>query len=271
MKRMKRQNYRKIDKQTKSDLPNHFKPMFKGLVLFFDDALLKRTATASGALVYSGLYFSVPKKARYASILRRDWVIFKKSKNELIHNLGIARSTFYEAIKELVKLNLITVDYDKFGRSFYKLHHNMELENSEIRAMVTTEMLRRTFVNRNVKQAKTYSPYAKIVLGLLAQESRKDYKRVVEITAKDISENFNIPTSTVYYLIRQFASNNTISLRRKRDAMLSLLLLDEYSQYQRNINKEMSGTYSTNRTAHIKNKVPEEEPVPDFIDNFMNS
>lgn len=267
MKRLNR--HRKIDKQTASDLPKTFNPMFKGLVLFFDDALIKRNISSSAKLVYSGLYYSVPKKARYQSIASRDWVVFKKSKKELIQNLGIARSTFYKAINELIGANLIVVDYDKYNRSSYRLAHEMELMPGDIKAVITTEMLKRAFVRTNNRNQKTYSPYAKIVLGLLAQESRKDYKRVITTTAKEISEDFDIPSSTIYYLIRQFQANNTISLKRKEQAVLSLLLLDEYSLYQRKFNKSTSGTHPKKSTLTIKQKIPEE--APQWMDDFMNN
>lgn len=267
MKRLNR--HRKIDKQTASDLTKTFNPMFKGLVLFFDAALLKRPISASAKIVYSGMYYDVPKKARYASIAARDFVVFKKSKKELISKLGIARSTFYKAIDELIKANLIIVDYDKYNRSFYRLQHEMELMPHEIKAVITTEMLKRAFVRTNSRKQKTYSPYSKIVLGLLAQESRKDYKRVITATAKEISEAFNIPSSTIYYLIRQFQANNTISLKRKEQAVLSLLLLDEYSLYQRNFNQSTSGTHPKKSAITIKPKIPEE--APQWMTDFMNS
>lgn len=260
--------HRKIDNQTKSDLPKTFKPMFKGLVLFFDAALLNRKISASAKLVYAGLYYSVPKAIRYKLIAAKDWVTFKKSKKELIKNLGIARSTFYKAIKELVNARLIVIDYDTYGRSFYKLTHEMELMTKDIKAVVTTEMLKRNYVRTSRRHIKTYSPNAKLVLGLLAQESRKDYKRVIKITAKAMSEDFDIPTSTIYYLIRQFQSNSTISLKRKEHAVLSLLLLDEYTLYQRNLNESTSGTHSKKETARIKEKIPYDEEAMRAIDEL---
>lgn len=271
MRKVKRSNTHRIDNQTKSQLSKNFKPMFKGLVLFFDDVIINKHISWSAKLVYAGLYFSVPKAARYGSIARKEFVTFKKSKNELIENLGIARSTFYEAIRELEQARLITTEHNKYSQSFYYLHHELELNQNEIKATVTSEMLKRAYVKTNSNN-KTYSPYVKIILGQFENLSRGSYTRVVQTSAKEISEDLNIPQSTVYYLIRQFMSNSTMSIRRKEAAVFTLLMLDEYVMHQHRINKETSGTHSKKQTPLVKNKEPEipSEAIA-WMDAFMNS
>lgn len=168
----------------------------------------------SSKLVYSGLYYSVDKKIRYSSIIRRDVILFMKSKNKLIEELGISKAQFYRAINELEEKNLITSYSDEYGITYYELKHHMELNYSDIKAIVTTQMLKEHFIIIEQK-TKTFSANSKIILGILSQESRQSYKREITTSINDLRSLLEIPKSTIYHLIKQFVSNTIMSKEKK--------------------------------------------------------
>lgn len=256
---------KKIDPIIEQQLKAKWKPMFKGLVLWFDNYILQLNIIPMAKLVYAGLYFSVPKAARYAAAIKREPVIFKKPKLELIKELGISRAQFYRAINVLEDINLITSHTEEYGRTYYKLYHEMELNYDEIKGMVTTEMLQRTFVRTQKRTNKTFSPNSKIILGLLAQKSRESYKREIKSSVNELNVLFNIPVSTLYHLIKQFSSCGAMTKDSKERAIFTLLLLDEYIEHQRKLNELTSGTHPKKRQHDEKTKVPPDDPFREWF------
>lgn len=240
-----------INHTTKELLKTKMKPKYKGLVLKFDNFLLNQRISDSAKLVYAGLYFSVPEARRIEQASKQLPVKFIKAKKELFPELGISRSTFYRAIKELERVNLLKTKSAEHGRTYYELNHYLELTFTDIKAMVTTQILKHRYV-RTTKKDKTYSSKAKIVLGRLSQLSRSKYDRNITATASDLRTTLNLKKSTTYYLIKQFLSCNTMEQQSKEKTVFTLLLLDEYSIHQRKINAETNGQHR--RKPPVKNK-----------------
>lgn len=231
-----------INHTTKELLKNKMKPKFKGLVLKFDNFLLNQKISDTAKLVYSGIYFSVPEARRIEAAIKQAPIKFLKSKSLLIKELGISRSSYYRAIRELQRINLLQTQDNDHGRTYYELYHYMELEVTEIKAMVTTQMLQQKYVKTSKKE-KTFSAKAKIVLGRLGQISRNNYSRDITATATDLRSSLNLKKSTTYYLLKQFISCQTIQQENKDKTIYTLLLMDEYSIYQRDLNIQTNGTH----------------------------
>ena len=167
---------KKLDNKTKAALSANFKPTFKGLVLFMSDYLIKSNLSYAAKLVYAGLFFTIDKQVRRYKMSLMLNLEFTADKSKLISNLGISRSLFYEAINELEKSDWLVTHKSKFGDTVYyelKETFGVEITNtSDIKAIITSEMLKRKFIKLK-KDVRSLTPMNKIILGLLAQQSRK--------------------------------------------------------------------------------------------------
>lgn len=265
------------DKTTKQALKTKFKPTFKGLVLTLDSKLLKSDLSANARLVFAGIMADIPKAAIVDDIFKYRKLGYTeyyhkhtKSKVRLIEKLGISASSFYRGINELEEHKYLTTMYNTHqnganSTAFYLLHKTIDF-NEEGRVQITSEMLMRQYV-RTKRQSKTLSANSKIILALLAQESRKSYKREVKANVTEVSKKFNIPLSTVYYLLDRFVACSAITRNKDLDKLV-LVILDEMITNERKRNEETSGTHAKKIDTKTKEKVIPDE-VPSFIAEYM--
>lgn len=271
--RLKHRSVKKLDNKTKAALSANFKPTFKGLVLFMSDYLLKSKLSYAAKLVYAGLFFTIDKQVRRYKMSLMLNLEFTADKSKLISNLGISRSLFYEAINELEKSDWLVTHKSKFGDTvYYELKETFGVEitsKSDIKAIITTEMLKRKFIKLK-KDMRALTPMNKIILGLLAQQSRKKYDREILSSVTDLSRDLDVKISTLYYIIDRFSKCSALALNKQSYAIFSIFLLDEYIQHQVKQNNMKSGTYNTAKTI-ISKSLPVNEYDDPMLDNIFNS
>lgn len=267
-----------LDKSTEKALKLKFKPTIEGLVLTFDKNLLESNLSANGRLVFAGLVADLSKDLIVSDVIKYRqtngfygyYHKYTKSKRNLIEDLGISESSFYRAINELEEKKWITTGYNQHkngsnSTAYYLLHQTIDL-NEKGRVLMTSEMLKRQYV-RTKQKSKTLSANSKIILALLAQESRKSFKREISTTASEISKDHNIPLSTIYYLITKFVNCSALTRNKEQDKLV-LVLLDEYIQHQIKVNELSSGTHPKKTESQIKEKIIPDE-MPRFIAEYM--
>lgn len=272
-KRLKHRSVKKLDSKTKAALSANFKPTYKGLVLFISDYLLKSNLSYAAKLVYAGLFYTIPKDVRIYKMSLMQNLDFTADKSVLIKNLGISRSLFYEAINELEKADWLVTHKSKFGDTvYYELKETYGVaitKNSDIKGIITSEMLKRKFIKLK-NDMKSLTPMNKIILGLLAQQSFKDYDRKILTSVNDLSSDLDVKISTLYYIIDRFSKCSALAVNKQSYAIFSIYLLDEYIQHQMKQNNLKSGTYNTDKT-----RISKTLPVDDFdystLDKIFNS
>ncbi|VEU83140.1 hypothetical protein [Acholeplasma hippikon] len=228
-----------LDKLTKLEL-NKVMSARKGVALKFDKYLLSLDASESSILLYSGLFFLVPRPIRKSFHKHNHPVKMKKSKEEVYKTLGISRTQFYRSINELEKLGLVTTVATKYGVSYYNLNYNLDATTeSSSEAFITTDMLQNKYVTTKQNKQKTFSANARIVLGKLTRLSQQRANRTVETTAKDLSSSFGLSKSTMYYLLKQFTETGLIEANKVEACIYTLVLLDHYVSKQRQHNQEV--------------------------------
>ena len=219
----------KASNQFKKELSHKFDYTYRGLVCALDTALIDANMQDSTKLVYAGLYAAIPKKERLNNITSGIEHKYYGRKSKVIKDLGIAESTYYMAINELEEKKWITTGYNQHkngsnSTAYYLLHQTIDL-NEEGRVLMTSEMLKRQYV-RTKQKSKTLSANSKIILALLAQESRKSFKREISTTASEISKDHNIPLSTIYYLITKFVNCSALTRNKEQDKLVFVLLAE---------------------------------------------